>query len=59
MAENEKNESTREQGRIKMDIFKSLSDDDSFDDTAANEKLKEANKRLPAWDLRPPVGYKG
>ena len=41
-----------------MDLLSFYDNNDSLDESAASEKLKEASKRLPKWSLSPPAAYK-
>ena len=45
--------------KLEKNIMKNLvkADDDEKTADLANEKLKEMNKKLPAWSLEPPFSF--
>lgn len=50
-------ETTPNNSDVQFDIMAFYNEIDVIED-ASNEKLREANKKLPSWSLVPPVGYK-
>ncbi len=45
--------------KLEKNIMKNLvkADDDEKTTDLSNEKLKEMNKKLPAWSLEPPFSF--
>ena len=55
----ENKDQQKKQGKIKgFDLEAFYADNDILDEKCTNEKLIEANKRLPKWSLVPPTSYK-
>ena len=46
-----------EPSAFSFDLSAFMEDNDQLDESVATSELKEANKRLPSWNLVPPEGY--
>lgn len=46
-----------EPSAFNFDLSAFMEDNDQLDESVATNELKEANKRLPSWNLVPPEGY--